>query len=266
MAADTLPDDQASSAAPDAGTPTPTTGQPSFVQRNWQKLLALAFWVLLIGAAVMYARANSLTPLQAVQQIVDVLRSPFGGLIYIVIYTLRPLIFFPATILTIAGGSIFGPIWGVLLTIVGSNLSATVAYLLGRFLGQGIFDTSEAADNAGLVARWADRMRNNSFDTVLIMRFLFLPYDLVNYLAGFLRIGYLGFILATIIGSLPGTISIVLFGASIQIETLDESISPSLDPLTLAISVALFVGSLAFSRWLKQREARRNPSHATPNA
>ncbi len=261
MAADTLHDDQQA-----VGTPAAPTAAPSFWQRNWQKLLALTFWVLLIGAAIWYARAKSLTPLQAVQQLVAVLRAPFGGLIYILIYTLRPLIFFPATILTIAGGSIFGPVWGILLTIIGSNLSATVAYLLGRFLGQGIFETNGSGDSTGFVTRWADRMRNNSFDTVLIMRFLFLPYDLVNYLAGFLRIGYRGFILATIIGSLPGTISIVLFGASIQIETLDESITPSLDPITLAISVALFVASLAFSRWLKQREARRHPSLATPDA
>lgn len=49
----------------------------------------------------------------------------------------------------------------------------------------------------------------NSFETVLIMRFIFLPYDLVNYLAGILRIDLKAFILATLLGSIPGTIAFV---------------------------------------------------------
>ncbi|NJL05787.1 MAG: TVP38/TMEM64 family protein [Chloroflexaceae bacterium] len=236
---------------------TPVAATPTFWQKHGQKLAALTFWLILIGAVVAYASSNNLTPLQAVQQLVDALRSPFGGLLYILLYTLRPLIFFPATLLTIAGGSIFGVWWGIILTVIGSNLSATVAYGLGRWFGGDLFQADPNSTASGFVATWAERMRANAFDTVLIMRFLFLPYDLVNYLAGFLRIGYPGFILATIIGSLPGTVSIVLFGASIQIERLEEGVSPSLDPLTFGISVVLFVGSLAFSRWLKQRETAK---------
>ena len=44
------------------------------------------------------------------------------------------------------------------------------------------------------------------------MRLVYVPYDLVNYLAGFLRIGWMPFILATALGSLPDTLSFVLFG------------------------------------------------------
>ena len=59
-------------------------------------------------------------------------------------------------------------------------------------------------------------MRDNSFETVLIMRFIFLPYDLMNYMAGFMRIHMRAFILATTLGSIPGTISFVLLGASVS--------------------------------------------------
>ena len=47
----------------------------------------------------------------------------------------------------------------------------------------------------GLIERYARRNAFNSFETVMIMRFIFLPYDAVSYLAGFLRIEFWPFIL-----------------------------------------------------------------------
>jgi uncharacterized membrane protein YdjX (TVP38/TMEM64 family) len=94
-------------------------------------------------------------------------------------------------------------------------------------------------------------MRENSFETVMIMRFIFLPYDAVSYLAGFLRIKYLPFILATALGSIPGTMAFIGFGASI--ETFD-GVLPKLNPVTLGFSVAIFIVSIALSRIFKKRE------------
>ena len=95
-----------------------------------------------------------------------------------------------------------------------------------------------------------DRMRKNSFETIFFMRLVFLPYDLVNYAAGFLKIRYLPFILATILGSLPGTVSFVLFGAS---SGLDKG-TPNFDWRIFAVSVLIFVASLLISRLLKRRQ------------
>jgi uncharacterized membrane protein YdjX (TVP38/TMEM64 family) len=91
------------------------------------------------------------------------------------------------------------------------------------------------------------------------MRFIYLPYDLVNYLGGFLRIDYKAFILATILGSIPGTITFVLAGASVRIDDVFmENFRPELNPWTLVASVVLFVGSLLLSRYFKRREAKRS--------
>jgi uncharacterized membrane protein YdjX (TVP38/TMEM64 family) len=103
----------------------------------------------------------------------------------------------------------------------------------------------------GLIQRYARRMRENSFETVMIMRFIFLPYDAVSYLAGFLRIRYWPFILATALGSIPGTLAFIGFGASI--ERFDDSI-PRLNPVILGFSIAIFIISIALSRIFKKRE------------
>ncbi len=237
--------------------PDPTRMPTSFWARNWQKLMAVAIWVVLIGGLVAYVNLNNLTIGDALTNIVRLMQTPYGPLIYLLIYAVRPLAFFSATVLTLAAGSIFGPFWGVIFTILAANTSATVAYFLGRFLGTGVLDESQTT---GVIHNYATRMRRNSFETILIMRFVFLPYDLVNYLAGFLRIDYKAFILATIIGSLPGTITFVLAGASVDInEVLMGQVNASVfNPWALAVSVLLFVSSLALSRYFKQRESRRN--------
>ena len=226
---------------------------PSFLGQHGQKLTALLFWVILLVGYGWYTTQNNLTPWGAVQQLVALLStSVYGPLIYLVVYTLRPLIFFSATLLTVAAGYLFGPVLGVTYTVIGSNLSATLAYLIGRYFGDG---TLESGETEGVVQRYARRMRANSFETVLIMRFIFLPYDLVNYLAGLLRINYKAFITATILGSIPGTISFTLFGASIEGDFSQGT--PELNPWVLVTSVAIFIVSLILSRYFKTRESHQ---------
>ncbi len=234
--------------------PTPAAGpQPQFWKRHWQKIVALLFWLVLLGGYQWYAWRNNLSPLEALQQIIDLLRaSRFGPLLFIAIYTVRPLVLFPATVLTLGAGLVFGPVLGIIYTIIGSNLSAMVAFVVGRFLGEGLL---EGERTKGIVQRYTDRLRNNSFETVLIMRFVFLPYDLVNYLCGVLQIDWKAFLLATAIGSIPGTIAIVLAGSSIQGD-LSEGL-PSFDPRVFGVSVVLLVVSLAISRYAKRREQRK---------
>jgi uncharacterized membrane protein YdjX (TVP38/TMEM64 family) len=223
-----------------------------FLKRHWQKMVAVFFWLILILTFVLYSSRNNLTPLAATRQLMNALANvPIGtrGAVFIAIYTLRPLIFFPASLLTLGIGALCGPLWGSVFAIIGSNLSATLAYFVGRMLGQ----ESVPSENQNALQRYLQRMRQNSFETIFIMRLIFLPYDLVNYAAGFLRINYIPFILATILGSIPGTISFVLFGASSGL----ESGSPKFDWRILLISVAIFVASLLVSRLVKRREASK---------
>ena len=229
--------------------------QNSFLQQHGTKLLALLFWTVLVGGYYLYANANNLTLADSLQLIVDFLTaSLLGPVFYIVIYALRPLIFFPATVLTLLGGFLFGPI-GILWTIIGSNASALVAYTVGRYFGTGVL---EGEEETNVIQKYTQRMRQNSFETVLIMRLLFLPYDLVNYAAGFLKIRWQPFILATAIGSIPGTISFVLLAGSFG--TLDELVAGDfqVNPLTLIFSVALILVSIGLSRFIKRREASEN--------
>lgn len=224
----------------------------TFLKQHGTKLVALLFWLSLIVGYWVYTQQLDLTIGESIRQMAGWLTgSWYGPVLYIVIYALRPLLFFPATLVSILSGFLFGPVWGVVYTVLGSNSSAMLAYNVGWYFGQGVLD---AEKSSGLIQKYAQRLRENSFEAVLIMRLIFLPYDLVHYLAGFLKIDWKAFLLATIIGTIPGTISIVLIGASFG--TIDELLTGeiNLNPVALGVSVLLIVVSIAISRFLKRRE------------
>ncbi len=224
----------------------------SFLERHWQKLVAVVLWLAVIGTYVWYTTSSGIgifNFLEVGRRLLEVMSGNLviGALIYIGVYMLRPLIFFSAGILTLLGGAVFGPVWGIIFTIIGGNLSAMVAYVIGYFFGEGIINLDESE---GILKRYADRMRNNTFETVLIMRVIYLPYDLVNYLGGLLRVDWKAFLLATILGNLPGTVSFVLVGAS---SGLSEG-NLSFDWRVFAIGIVLGAAGFFLARFVRSRQ------------
>lgn len=222
-------------------------------RRNWTKLAALILWLVLLASFYGLLRLNGLTLADGVIAASDWLAGQrFGPPLFILLYVVGPLFFFPATLITLLGGFLFGP-WGVPFVIVGSNASALVAYSIGRYYGKGVI----RQDGAGLVQRYAQRLRRNSFQTVLIMHLIFLPYELVNYGCGILQIGWKPFLAGTALGSVIATISIVMLGASFG--TVEELLAGEarINPITLVTSALLIVSSIALSRDLRKREAQQ---------
>jgi uncharacterized membrane protein YdjX (TVP38/TMEM64 family) len=225
----------------------------SFGRQHTQKLIGFVFWLVLIVGYWWYSRQNQLSPGQAIQQLFDLSTiSLYGPLIYILAYAIRPLTFVPSALLSVAAGYLFGPIIGVIYGVIGSNASAIVAYLVGRYFGQGLLESKQTSN---IIQRYADRLRRNGFEILLTMRFLFLPYDLISYLSGFLRIDWKVYALATALGGLPGMMSFVFFGASIE-GAFGFGQKPDFNPWVLGASAALFIVSLGLARYFKRREKR----------
>jgi len=225
-----------------------------------QRAAVAGIWIAAIVGWQIYQSSNGLSTTETAQRFIDTIGGSWWGIFaYVLVYLARPIVLFPASILTIAGGILFGPVVGVLVVVVAANASAMIAYGVGRLLGHapGAVDDAAADDTTSFARRWSNRMRDNSFETVLIMRLLFLPYDLVNYVSGILRLRWLPFLLATALGSLPGTISFVLLGASI--DSVDEGLG-GIDPAILVASVFIFLVSLLLARLLRRRQTAIVPN------
>ena len=175
-----------------------------------KKKLAIASILLFVLLAYI---VNSLPALSA-DEIKTWIESlgPWAPVVYIVIYALRPLVFFPASVLTLTGGVLFGAWFGTLYTLIGATLSAVVGYVMAERLSK-LWSSSAPIDRLQKAKR---QMEENGFIYVVWFRLVpFLNFDVVSYVAGLARVKWLPFILATVIGMFPGTVAYNFLGGSL---------------------------------------------------
>jgi hypothetical protein len=56
--------------------------------------------------------------------------------VYMLVYTIAPSMFLPGLPLTIVGGILFGPFWGVVYTITSATAGACIAFLISRYIAR----------------------------------------------------------------------------------------------------------------------------------
>lgn len=219
---------------------------------RWRGVLLVGLWVTAVGAWLAVQRGSGAAFDESAQRLVDAARGSWWAVpAYLALSVVRPLVLFPAVILTVVAGVLFGPVVGVVVAVVGSNASALVVHAIG---GRAAPRDVASDDVASTARSWAVRLRANAFESVLVMRLLFLPYDAVNLACGVLRVPRRPFIVATVIGSVPGTVAFVLIGASI--DRVDEGFD-GLRPGAIVASVVLIVVSIVVSRVVRRRSDRQ---------
>jgi uncharacterized membrane protein YdjX (TVP38/TMEM64 family) len=136
----------------------------------------------------------------------------FAPLIYIVIYTVRPLIFFPASILSIAGGLAFGALMGTIYTIIGATLGALLSFMIARKVGK----NATKKEWKGNFKKIQVQLDKNGFYYVLFCRFIpVLNFDIISYIAGVSSVRLSAFFFGTLIGIIPGTFAYNFLGNSL---------------------------------------------------
>ena len=165
-----------------------------------------------------------------------------AAFIYIVLYAIRPLILFPATLLTVASGLIFGPWLGTLFTIIGENASANFGFSLVRWFGR----ESVASHSTPLISRWDEKLKQNGLVSVMTMRLIMLPFDAVNFSCGLTSIRHRDYAIGTFIGILPSLIGFVLLGGIV---------APGVHNRTLVIILSALFMLIGFgiAHYLKRR-------------
>ena len=212
-------------------------------------LFALLWLSLLLTALLLWWRSQ--VPLGSIPSLIEENLRDFGLLktaaLYVAFYALRPLVLFPATLLTVASGLIFGPWLGTLFTIVGENASANLAFAIGRWLGR-----RTLVRHAGeTMLRWDRKLQSNALIAVMTMRLIMLPFDAVNFGCGLTGMRQRDFALGTAIGIMPSLIGFVLLGG-IAAPGVDNRL------LVLGLSALFILTGFGLARYLKRREVEES--------
>ncbi len=192
---------------------------------------------------------------------------PFGSAaIYFAVYVAVTGLSLPgAAILTLAGGAIFGLLWGVVIVSFASSLGATLAFLVSRFLlrdwVQSRFGDKLKPINAGIAKEGAFYL----FALRLVPAF---PFFVINLVMGLTPIRARTFYWVSQVGMLAGTVVYVYAGTQLaQITSLKGILSPGLLGAFVLLGIFPFVARRAlhavkarkvYAKWTKPARFERN--------
>jgi uncharacterized membrane protein YdjX (TVP38/TMEM64 family) len=176
----------------------------------------------------------------------------WGPVIYLIIWTLAPPLFLPGLPITLAGGVLFGPFWGVVYTIFGATAGATLAFLVARYLAG---DWVAAKLQGTKLASLDDKVAKEGWEIVAFTRLIpIFPFFLLNYAFGLTRIPLTHYVLATFFGMLPVTAAYVYFSANV-LDLLQGKFSKE---LLIGVLLLALVSSIPFI--YKKIKARKGES------
>lgn len=134
---------------------------------------------------------------------------PVAPLVYCAIYLIAPTVFFPASLLTMTGGALFGPVWGTIYTIFSATAGATVPFLITRRFGRKPIERLAAKfeNFDALFQKFEASVEEEGWKYVAFTRLVTLfPFLVLNYAFGLTRIKLWTYIWASFVFMLPGSL------------------------------------------------------------
>ncbi|MCX7092991.1 MAG: FAD-dependent oxidoreductase [Methylobacter sp.] len=231
---------------------------------NSSRWALLAAIIALIAAFFIFDLQDYLTldALKARQASIEAYRSSHPGsamAIYLLLYIAVTGLSLPgATILTLAGGAVFGLLWGTLIVSFASTIGATLAFLAARFLFRD-----------AVKARFGERLNaiNKGIDKdgalyLFTLRLVpIFPFFVINLVMGLTSLGVQTFYWVSQLGMLAGTVVYVNAGTQLaKLESLSGILSPGLIgsfillgifPLLAHKIVEVIKANKVYKHWIK---------------
>ncbi|MDF1684713.1 MAG: VTT domain-containing protein [Legionellaceae bacterium] len=129
-------------------------------------------------------------------------------ILFILLFSFSTLLFLPAVPFVLAGGAIFGPVWGTVFNIMSATLGAIGAFLISRHLGTDWLSPKKSA----ALERLSHRINHHGWKSVAVMRLTPTPFSLVNYGFGLTQINLRLYALTTFLFLIPYKIIATYFG------------------------------------------------------
>lgn len=177
---------------------------------------------------------------------------------YVALYAAAVAVSIPgAVVITVAGGLLFGAVWGALLAVAGATLGAIGLFLAAR--------TALGPVLAAKAGPWLERLRpgleRDGFNVLLALRLVpVVPFWLANLVPALAGMRLAPFALATGLGIIPGTAVFASVGAGIG-HVLDAGGTPDLSVVFSWPVLGPLLGLAALSlvapawKWWRARRA-----------
>lgn len=171
----------------------------------WLRASLLAVLAIGVVAGVYHA---SLLDMALVRRVTEG-AGDAAPLLFVAGYALATVFFLPGSLLTIAGGALFGPVAGTFYSLTGATLGATLAFLVARYIASGWV----ARRTGGRLAGFIEGVEAEGWRFVAFVRLVpLLPFNALNYALGLTRIRLVPYVAASYLAMLPGAAAYTYLG------------------------------------------------------
>lgn len=188
-------------------------------------------------------------------------QGPMAAVVTIAGFMVGSVLVMPVLVLIAVTIVAFGPWWGFWYAFLGMTVSALLTFAIGRVSGRAIVDrlagtrlhdVSRLLGSKGIVA-------------VITMRvFPLAPFSIINAVAGASHITARDFVVGTVIGELPGLVSLALF-----IDQINEAVrhpGPGSIGLLAVLAAAIVLAVFGLRRWLRVHPMKEGGDGRPPGA
>lgn len=177
----------------------------------------------------------------------------WSPLLHLSLFVLLAPLGLPMTPLIFAGAAVFGSLVGSAYNVLGCFLGAAASFLLARWLGRDL-----VVRLAGERLRSVEKLlARHGFWSLLRVRFLPVPFALVNFGAALAGVRLPTFLLASILGLIPSIAVFTHFFASLTHAAAEDRGGLVFDlVVSLGALLALSLLPQAWTRWRRWRRYR----------
>jgi len=132
-----------------------------------------------------------------------------GPIIFMLLYIIGTVFFFPGSVLTLAGGALFGPVWGTFYNLFAASIGAILSFMAARYLAHDWVEKK----SGGRLKTLKQGVEAEGWKFVAFTRLVPLfPFNFLNYALGLTRIKLSHYSIVTILCMLPGATAYTYIG------------------------------------------------------
>ncbi len=172
---------------------------------NIIRIIVFVFLIAGIATAITYRKQLDVTTLESWLADAGIM----APLLFMGIYAISTVLFLPGSVLTIAGGVLFGPVWGTFYNLTGATTGATMAFLIARYLASDL----ASRKTGGRLRQLVEGVEAEGWCFVAFVRLVPLfPFSLLNYALGLTRIRLFHYVVTSFVCMLPGAVAYTYLG------------------------------------------------------
>jgi len=195
--------------------------------RQWAPLAILVLTMAVAFSQDLHSRLSLSSLIMERQHLASIVADNLvvSIVFYVCLYAAAVALSFPgASLLTIAGGFLFGWALGGFVTVFGATLGAAVVFLVAR-TSFGEVLTKRAGP---FLTRLTEGFQRDAFNYLLFLRLTpIFPFWLVNIAPAMFQVPLGTYVIATFVGIIPGTFAFAFIGSGLDsVITAQEAANP----------------------------------------